>query len=73
MDVAVPFFDHLRKTPTMNRLFADYMRNVTSAEMWSLEHAVAGFDWGKNKRSLTNWLVLKLGRPRLTASWCSSS
>jgi hypothetical protein len=45
MDVAVPFFDHIRKTPEMTALFSGYMRNVNASRTWSFGHAVTGYDW----------------------------
>ncbi|KAI6280403.1 hypothetical protein MCOR14_007684 [Pyricularia oryzae] len=45
LDTPLPFFDHMRKDQQLTALFSNYMRSVTCSRLWSLDHAVEGFDW----------------------------
>ncbi|KAL5940519.1 hypothetical protein ACKVV1_008184 [Pyricularia oryzae] len=45
LDTPLPFFDHMRKDPQLATLFHDYMRSLGHSRLWSMNHAVQGFDW----------------------------
>lgn len=40
-----PFFDHMKEDKELTRLFASYMKNVTSGNGTSIQHLLTGYDW----------------------------
>ena len=44
-DTDNPFFDYMKEDTELTRLFASYMKNVTSGKGTSIQHLLIGYDW----------------------------